>query len=550
MPQTETTIMEDIYNTDIRLPAEILLMICSHMSKQDQLRSRLASRKLNYAATIHVFQSLRLMPEGKSSKHFQAISLSDTLRPFVKEVTIDTERIQNKPGVEGGHETWALFGDFYNSLPHMRFFQNLTRLHIRLKEFSMPFTRYSMETDIWKQFRVLDAISCVVTGLWTQDYENNDDQVQEGIEQATHCDQISPSGQPLKIKELTVSNLVTFKTRSLNESEAWNKLLRLPTLVDLKCLIGEKYGLQRYDSLHCAHRENFFQSLPSQSLSPKVVEKLQVLSLFHSDYWGWFPRMDLTEIGALPNLKVLALGHYVFTDQRQTDWIASLGTSSKSGGLEELYLDGCAILYRANQFGPLASDGYPVRSTVSDGLDRRELSLSLRPVIEDRLYITRWHGVLSGWRVTMTGLKKMVMGTGDRDCPFLTSEAVLQQEGSAHIGDLEMQWLFRHNRHRYFACPEPEELGIRAGESDQTRRDKAKNATPGKYLHGTGLLQKRRTRMQYVSYDVTLDIPWRIMDRGMDDDAVGVEAPEGETIKFDDAAYALLMETIRDRLRS
>ncbi|KAJ0150646.1 Uncharacterized protein HZ326_6813 [Fusarium oxysporum f. sp. albedinis] len=95
----------------------------------------------------------------------------------------------------------------------------------------------------------------------------------------------------------------------------------------------------------------FFQVLPSQWLSPSVVENLQVLSLFYSHYRRWFPRMDLSQIRALPYLKVLALGSYIFTNERETDWIASLKTSNRSGGLEELYLEDCPILHRAGQYG-------------------------------------------------------------------------------------------------------------------------------------------------------------------------------------------------------
>ncbi|KAH7240732.1 uncharacterized protein BKA55DRAFT_542043 [Fusarium redolens] len=248
--------MEDLPSADIRLPAEILLLICSHISRQDQLRSRLVSRKLNYAATIHAFESLRLMPEGESSKHFKEIALSDTLRTFVKEVTIVSEE---NPDVQHGDESFWLFDEFLDTLGHVRFFQNLTCLHFRYSQFSMPLGRLVTKGDLWCQYIIIDTIPQAVTGLWEEENENNVfgcDPVQEGNDelQYAHNDPVLPSGQPLKIKELTISNLVTFNYPRLIESKAWNKLLQLPTLIDLKFLIGKKYGLGRHDSLHCAQR--------------------------------------------------------------------------------------------------------------------------------------------------------------------------------------------------------------------------------------------------------------------------------------------------------
>lgn len=77
--------------------------------------------------------------------------------------------------------------------------------------------------------------------------------------------------------------------------------------------------------------------------------------------------MNLYEIVMLPQLKVLTLGQYVFTDERKTDWIAIIGESNASGGLEELYMDDCPILFKAHQHSPLTSDGYPDPRAVLKG---------------------------------------------------------------------------------------------------------------------------------------------------------------------------------------
>ncbi|QGI68315.1 hypothetical protein CEK26_012277 [Fusarium fujikuroi] len=168
--------------------------------------------------------------------------------------------------------------------------------------------------------------------------------------------------------------------------------------------------------------------------------------------------MNLYEIGMLPRLKVLALGQYVFTDKRQTDWIATIGESNASGALQELYLDDCPILFKARQHSPLTSDGYP----------------DPRAVMKDN-YATA-----------------------------VTKERGGQQYQGASIGS--------------------------------------------EIPHGAGLLQRRTARMQYLKYDIGMcwswDNPYPTWGRSRPDDGW---APEKETVGLGDAAYELLMATIRDR---
>lgn len=136
------------------------------------------------------------------------------------------------------------------------------------------------------------------------------------FELADACDDLDlSSGHGIRIKELTISNLADSINPNLIRSEGWNKLLRLPTLVDLKILVKKDFAFLGENTFH-NEMDEFFQAFPSQWLSPSVVENLQVLSLFYSHYWGWFPRMDFSQIGALPYLKVLALGSYIFSNER------------------------------------------------------------------------------------------------------------------------------------------------------------------------------------------------------------------------------------------
>jgi hypothetical protein len=68
---------------------------------------------------------------------------------------------------------------------------------------------------------------------------------------------------------------------------------------------------------------------------------------------------------------------------------------------------------------------------------------------------------------------------------------------------------------------------------------------------GEGLRQKRRAQMQYAGYNVLMACHWSIRNQfGIRSDATSCWAPEKETCDLNDAAYALLMEAIRDTRRS
>ncbi|KAF4503271.1 hypothetical protein FAGAP_425 [Fusarium agapanthi] len=534
--------MQSLAPTDIRLPAEIVVMVCSYLWKQDQLITRLVSGNLHYAATIQAFRSLRLKPDGDSPSQFRAIALSDKLRTSVKEVTIDTELDPGIPYISDAKD-FAVCQNFLQFLPYLCLFKNLKHLHLRFSRSSNSRV-YNVEEGWYYRYLALDIISHSVTGMWTpEDRKRVYDTVpSHGKQMCTDTHDASIlRGDSLQIKELTISHLADYNDLRLIQSKAWNQLLRLPSLVDLKLLVGED---------HCSNgtrlsawRSEFFGALPSQWLTPDVVQKLQVLSLFNTDYWGWFPRMDLDQLGDLPALKVLALGRYIFTDKKQTDWIASLGENNKSGGLEELYLDECCILYEANQHGPLTADGYQVPFADMDwnaDMQRTE-------------YGRRWHHVLSEWRTSMKGLKRFTMGVGDLGCPSRTivpfCPRVSVTQAMMIAGD-PPEWYFGHNRHRFFADPEPKDRVVSLVDAYRSRRKASMSLPMGNYLLGAGLIQTRRARMKYAGYDVRLAYGW-FMGAEFGNGGYGrAWAPEEGTVEFDDAAYALLMEATRNRLRS
>lgn len=529
--------MQGLPLTDINLPAEILVLVCPYLCKKDQLRAKLVSRKLHYAATIQAFRSIRLKPDGDTPSQFREIAMSEALRGFVKEVIVDTE-----PDPEVRHDSISRFHvceNLLQFLPYLGFFNNLTHLHLRFAR-SSDAQGFFVYMGWYFRYLVLDITAHCVTRRWTpanraKIYETKPPVGKDKFEYTPDAPVVR--GNLLQIKELTISHLADFNDRRLIRSQAWYKLLRLPTLTDLKLLVGEDH--MRYGTLLSARKYAFFSALPSQWLTPKVAQKLQVLSLFYTDYWGPYPKVDLDQIGALPFLKVLALGRYVFTDKKETDWIASLGKNNKSGGLEELYLDECCVLFQAKQYVNLAAvldtDPGPYAA------------------IETTMYSRRWYHVLSEWTVTMQGLKKFVMGVGEWSCPFRTKETwdnEIDPVTEAMVRD-PPDWYFGHNRHRFFAHPEPEnfERGFLA--AYHSRSEKSKAVPMGNYLLGEGLRQKRRAQMQYAWYNVRVPGQWCIGNQfGIYSDDIGCWAPERVTPDLDDAAYALLMETIRNRPRS
>ncbi|KAF5678620.1 hypothetical protein FHETE_1172 [Fusarium heterosporum] len=532
-------------NSDVSLPFDITSIICSYVSKPDQHRLRLVSRKLRDAATPHAFRSLYLRAYGDSPSNFGNIARSPALRNYVREVTIDT---WIGPGYEyNADESYDVPHDFLNTLPYLRYYQKMTRLHLRFSKYCgiEDYHTRSVGPDIeetWSlRYKILDTVAHCVMGMWTKESQMKISQRVGNYQLrrfAWYEDDL-PDLRPgivMNIKELTISNLADYKDPNLLESIAWKKLLHLPTLIDLKVLVTKEHTMTESADIFCDEKYEFFQNLHFDLLTPPVASKLQVLSLFYVDFWGWIPKMDLALIGPMPQLKILALGNYVFTNESQIDWIASLGNDNRSSGLEELYLNDCPVLYEARQHGPLTIDGYPIPDKVMEAFRAQPWAPSTTK------YSIRWYQILNKWQKRMRGLRKFVMGHGNWQSASLTINASNGREEYAHLNYDEKEQRFLHNSHRYFACPEPQ---------PQELRRKAKIVPADKYLYGAGLSQRRTERMEYIYYDIGQGpSPWEYANIHWDrwEKDAGC-APEDETVAMDDAAYDMLMATIQDRLK-
>lgn len=487
--------MSDTSQNTLPLLPEIWDQICSHLSKLDDLLClRLTSSQLNVIASPCAFKTLSLEAYGRSAEQFINIAKSTRLRGFVRELTIDT---WIGPGFRyNANKTYEIPGPFMNALPYMRCFSKITALYLRFNEFCGDDDRELFSVTIeesWPfRYRVLDTIFHCITGIWTQGKQIEIDKLADLYEyepEYTNDDLGIPSDQIIQIEELTISNLADYHDPHVYSSEAWDKLLCLSSLVNLKLVLAtETDSAAPERSVFFDEKYEMFDNLPHTWLSPGLSENLRVLSLYYQDYWGWFPLMDFRKIGGdspFPQLKVLSLGNYVFSDEWQIDWFASVGNNNGSNGLEELYLDDCPILFQSRDLGMLEGTypGYPSTSAV--------VASDSDPEVYE--YTMRWHHVLSRWATSMKGLRIFGMGLATFDEVFPV----------------------------------------------------------GKYLHGTEISQWRSARMQYMGFDMgTGPSPYL---EAWDNHSLSAEgcAPEEGTAAKDDAAYERLIVATRVRaLRS
>ncbi|KAF9776286.1 hypothetical protein IL306_005564 [Fusarium sp. DS 682] len=527
-------------SSDARLVTEIWDNICSFLTPPTLSNLRLASRRMNEIALPWKYKSLRLEAFAPESvERFITISKSPKLRSLVREVTIDTR-------VEFDFEYLCNNGypfptAFMNALPHLRCFTNITALHVRFEEHCGVDDRYGQDIEETYEFRyrVLDTILHCAAGLWTLEKQLVIDERMEGCLYIDEDNGFDYSDQnldftndkPFPLKELTITHLADYDDVHIRASEAWNKIISLPSLVDLRIFVTtEECEAAPESTVNYVEKYDFFGNLHNTWLSPNISERLRVLSLYFKDYWGWFPIMDFRNIGEdapFPQLKVLALGNYVFTHDWQIEWFSKIGKENGSGGLEELYLDDCPILYHARQLD-IRSDGYADHAAHTG-----HGTAGWNPVLRD--YPIRWHHILSHWKDSMKGLKVLRIGHGSWwEFPVDTHETFLQDPDYKDIDREVLEHRISRNQHRDFACPPYSEYG-----------DSEKIYASGKYRNGQGIDDKRESRMQYVEYNCGIGpTPWEEKNKDWGSDNKNGFAPEEGTLEMDNAAWVGIMAAV------
>ncbi|KAM5356931.1 hypothetical protein ACJ41O_003577 [Fusarium nematophilum] len=520
----------------LSLPPEIWESICSFLPKPSLSRLRLVSSKLNDIALPWAYRSLRLEGFGGSTERFVEIAKSPKLRGLVRELTVDTSVGPEFP--YKCNNGYPFPDSFVDALPYIRCFSHLTALHLRFNEFCGEGDRNGVTVEETWEFRymVLDTVCHCIAGMWTVDKQAEiDENAQEPYERKYPDPQDDlgvPFDQVIQLKELTVANLADFHDTDLASSEALKKVISLPSLIDLKLFIATEIDEDSDDSTaRYEEKYDFFEHFPRVWLAPSISNNLRVLSLYYQEYWGWFPKMDFRSIN-FPQLKVLALGHYVFSHDWQIDWIASIGQKNGNGSLEELYLDDCPILFQADQASPLdeSDPGYPVVRAV---LHERDAEMHEYPM--------RWHHVLSQWATSLKALRVFRMGHGEwLEAPEDTLESVRRDVGEEDIDQDVLSYRLSHNMHRSFDCPEPLDKYFGDENPEQAWAS-------GRYLHGTGINGRGGCKLQYIEYDIHVHpSPWQETFTTYMFDEDGYEPEEG-TWARDNVAFEELCSIVKAR---
>ncbi|KAL8371725.1 hypothetical protein RB595_001499 [Gaeumannomyces hyphopodioides] len=509
------------------LPVEVQRFVLLQLPKKAILVCRLVCRHFLSLATEIAFRHIELQAVPNHSyngtppniKSFIQISKAEHLRSLVREVTLDAFVVK-----EASDYSRQL--RFLWALPRLACFRNLRTLNIRFSKHVPRDQGARLFPNVGRakkstKFRldVLYFAFSALSGVFTDGALVND-----GSPLSDHVMLYPKDGyrmfpSPIGLEELTISNLSPYDTR-LIDSNALRTILAAPSFRSLKLLVTR---VSDRDNLghHLLQRENYdiYRELPSKLLSPAVAQNLRVLSLYDLNYWGWCPVMDFRAInpngGGLPNLRVLALGKHVFSHDWQVDWIAGLANAASttpSGGLEELYLDDCPIMWHASIRGPQRSNaGYWYRP---DG------------ELEDVSFRLRWHHVLPRWRDAFAGsrLRVFSMGHGDWKGDAQVREDAYERRGERVFLNYDLPPPRKSRRGRFAfrysynprKCEHP--CGVRP-------------------RYGVGLRRARHDVMQYIQFDAKLWPKTWVEDTGID-------KVESDTRILDDKALEDFMETL------
>ncbi|KAF4974934.1 hypothetical protein FZEAL_8197 [Fusarium zealandicum] len=439
-----------------KLLPELINLICEELRPKDLVNLRCVNHNLHSLVTPWAFRHIKLRAVWRNNNAHQGfikIARSENLRSWVREVDVDTWA---GPRLTYRSDRCPWPADFMNALPLLRCFRNTSTLNVRFDQDCGYADDSGVDETPDFRYRILDIIFQCLAGTWTCTRQKR---VDETLDSNGYIPNYEVSEAPanvetdslMSLRGLTVRNLAHYVDRRLTDSEAFNTVMDSGTLVDLKLQFAEQSSMTFNRGLPDGIGEHdVFADLHKTWLRPAVASNLRVLSLYYFHDWGWCPKMDFRFInpaeGGFPNLRVLALGTYVFSHEWQIDWIASQGKRNPYGGLQELYLDDCSVLYHAKYKAPLeqgtsvvgrdsggndivvSNEGYPLRHNVPT-------NMAQLCTVEHHSSI-HWSDILSRWRTTMTSLKVFKMGYGAWEEPD-------DETGDAEIdSDLHHQAVF------------------------------------------------------------------------------------------------------------
>ncbi|KAI4597975.1 hypothetical protein KJ359_003783 [Pestalotiopsis sp. 9143b] len=567
------------------IPAEILCQIFDLVDQKTVINCRLISRHVLPIATAFAFRHMRL-EAAYEVDNFISVATSH-LRHHVHEITVDTW-----VGPDFKYHTNDNFWmprNFWRALSYLRFFKEMKTLNLRFNKWCGADSyraSISIEEDYDFRFVVLDIVFQCLTGTWSSERQAEQEHYlvmrlegDNGTFPTIPEGHITASGSndpgPIEISTLTISNLADFNDERLTTSEAFKQVMTSDALTDLKLFVTtEEDTASPESSIMFREKYDFFETMPQTWLCPSVAQNLQVLSLFFRDYWGWNPKMDFRTINpanglktGLPNLRVLALGNYVFSHHWQIEWIESVGELNGHGGLQELYLDDCPVMWQARAPAPLddsktvielpaggslylSNAGYPRKGVMRSVPDWRNT--------EKFTYDLRWHQILNHWREHMSSLKVFCMGHGSwfaeavdltlmvpsspQDMERVPELRLRRDSGwRQQLEDIRKKYEYRKQPvmdrvHLNYACPSPSDM--LDGENEDLSR----------YRNGVGLAHERQHILQYIHFDIGLG-PTQWIER--DNSRAWFEEGNMEAYeharKEDEASYEALQAAVSQR---
>ncbi|KAJ4126979.1 hypothetical protein NW768_008600 [Fusarium equiseti] len=537
---------------ELHLPTEVWYRICSLVPQSDLVSLRLVCSKLGKIALPECYKTIYIEIHRESSpRRLCEIAKSRKLLHHVRELILYDDA-DYSTGFKNEHSRQS----FLNTVPMIRFFNRLISLRIRFRTYSRLYRRnHNSWLAMQHRLDLLDTIFHWIVGMGNkndQDVTNSDAGFYGLPEGQSSISDLTDFSQPaIPLQQLIITNLPDHHEAKRVTSEAFLKILSMPSLSDLRLHVEARRDLHHPvrapegTSPASPGKYLFFDKLPVSWLAPEMTKHLQVLTLHCKDYWGWCPKMDLRLI-ELPRLKALSLGRYIFSHQWQIDWFASIGKQNGSGGLEELYLHECPILYEATHYGPFdtVDSGYPTLKSI--------LGLGRRGTRENQKYPIRWNDIFSQWTKSLDNLKVFHMGQS-------TYQDVLQDTFTRTQKDQNfLQELFA-KKHR---DTQEESMRHRVWYDLQEKLASPCPSGPitGPYLkHKTSLKgqlasiefnQYRDFQMKYIKYNIererdNANWPWVHPEHPWEG-----WAPEEGTVMTDDAAYEIFMDAVDSRAAS
>ncbi|KAH7159790.1 hypothetical protein B0J13DRAFT_643236 [Dactylonectria estremocensis] len=406
-------------------PPEMVDNICSYLDKSSLSQTRLVNHYISLFATSWLFREVKFDTRGtnKDLLAFTEIAQSAKLSRLVRKVDCTafvTWNLSFFPYLDDRFresvrqldtEDASFIAGAVCVLPFITCFGNLSNLRVSFAfdpihdAWPTLYTRsYFSDMDI--ESGIIQIILQCLAGTWSFQRQNA---MSEILRQETGdsypCRRIlGPTSESTTLKSLELRDMNAELDSRVANSAEFKTIMGRGGVVDFGLCAKNVAIIGTQGPLGADPRDEMdkFERLPKVWFIPDVAENLRALSLAFGYNWGWHPKVDLETISpTFPNLRELRLSDFIFSHERQAEWVASLGKNTRSGGLERLVLHKCRALYVAIHCAPLDFNengvGYPNKENINSwwNPDWEEIC-SYFPI--------RWYTVFEGWQNSMPAL--------------------------------------------------------------------------------------------------------------------------------------------------